>query len=236
MEYLHTDQPCPRGEVLIRGPNVFAGYFKNTEETEKCFTDGDWLCTGDIGKWNPNGTLSIIDRRKNIFKLSQGEYVAAEKVEGVYGKSGVVGQIFVYGNSFKSMIIAVVVPNAEAVHAHAVAQGWWQGSSIPGSDGFTDAFEQLCVGEHANELKTFLFESISQQNSQLKGFEKVKAIVVEGRLNQMLMGFTEQNQCMTPTFKLRRPQLLHRYIKELKQAYADLGEAARDDESWPGEK
>lgn len=237
MNYFHTDQPYPRGEVLCRGPNVFVGYFKNEAETAATFTDGDWLCTGDIGQWNANGTLSIIDRRKNIFKLSQGEYVAAEKVEGVYGKSGVVGQIFVYGNSFKSMIVAVVVPNAEAVHAYAVERGWWRGESTPGSgDDFLTEFEALCSGEHAHELKTYLHERLSEHNGELKGFEKVKAIIVEGRLNPMLIGFTEANQCMTPTFKLRRPFLLKRYLKQLKQAYADLGEPATTDEQWPGEK
>ena len=63
---------------MIGGTNIFKGYYKQPELTAAALTKDGWLRTGDIGKLNKNGTLSIIDRRKNMFKLSQGEYVAAE--------------------------------------------------------------------------------------------------------------------------------------------------------------
>ena len=63
MKYLHTD-PNPRGEILVRGANVFAGYYKNEQATKDTIEADGWIATGDVGRWNPNGTLSIIDRKK----------------------------------------------------------------------------------------------------------------------------------------------------------------------------
>lgn len=235
MNYTSADQPYPRGEICVRGPNVFPGYYKNEAATKDTIDEDGWLHTGDIGRWNANGTLSIIDRKKNIFKMAQGEYIAAEKIEMAYGKSPMVGQVWVYGNSFKSFVVAVVVPSADALAAVAVEKGWMTEEKV-GTAAFCEAFAALCSGPHADSVKKIVFDSIKEQNVQLKGFEKARDIIIEGNVDKLLTGFTVENDCMTPTFKLRRPFLLKRYLGGLKDLYAKNGEPAQSDEIWPGEE
>ena len=88
LNYTRNSKPNPQGEVLIRGPSVFVGYFKNAELTEQTKDKDGWLHTGDVGELLSEGNaLKIIDRIKNIFKLSQGEYIVSEKLERVYEQS-----------------------------------------------------------------------------------------------------------------------------------------------------
>jgi len=239
MDYLSTDKPMARGEVWVHGPNVFAGYYKNEEGTREALDEKGWLRTGDVGRWNQNGTLSIIDRKKNIFKLSQGEYIAAEKIETVYGKSSIVGQIWVYGNSFKSFCLAVVVPAADVIANFCHEKGWWpspKDATVPGTEKFCADFHTVCTGEHGEEIKAHVFAVMKEQEHALKGFEKVTDILIESRIDAQLAGFTEANECLTPTFKIRRPFLLARYMTQLKALYAKHDEADKPDEKWPGQK
>ena len=91
-----------KGEVCVKGTNVFRGYFKDPERTAETVDEYGWHHTGDVGMWLPNGTLKIIDRRKHQFKLSQGEYIVPEKIEHIYAqKCQYVYQVFVYGESLK---------------------------------------------------------------------------------------------------------------------------------------
>lgn len=111
MGYLSTNDP-PKGEVCFWGPSIMKGYFMNPEKTAEAFHN-DWLCSGDVGMINPDGSIKIVDRAKNIFKLSQGEYIAPEKCENIYVQSGWVAQAWVHGDSLRDYCImfAVIDPD-----------------------------------------------------------------------------------------------------------------------------
>ncbi len=240
MKYFSTDNP-PRGEVLVHGPSVFQGYYKDQKNTDDAFvTDAQgrkWLCTGDVGRWNPNGSLSIIDRKKNMIKLAQGEYVAVEKVEDVYNKAPCVSQMWVYGNSYKSVAVGVVVLNAQNVYDFAVQQGFIPASTpapIPGAltEEFIALYEDLCTGEHRAAIKTWAWKQLKDQEGTLLGFEKIKDLHIEGVIDTLGMGFTEANDCLTPTMKKKRKPLTEKYLPILKEMYIGLGEKPQDGEKW----
>jgi len=85
------------------------GYFKNQEKTAEAMTADGWLFTGDVGLVKKNGSIKIIDRAKNIFKLSQGEYIAPEKLENVYVQSNFILQSWIYGDSLRDYIVGFFV-------------------------------------------------------------------------------------------------------------------------------
>jgi len=211
MNYLSSASP-PSGEVVVKGPVVFAGYHKNKEETDKVLTADGWLSTGDIGRWNPDGTLSIVDRKKNIFKLAQGEYVAAEKIEMAISKSKYISQPWVYGNSFFPMLVAVVVPDFVELKAAAKEGGWLKETTA-----------ELAAAPEAIALVTKEVEKEAKA-AGLKSFEVPKKLILEGDINELAQGFSIENDCLTPTFKLKRPQLLKRYKAPIDEMYVALGE------------
>ncbi|KAJ2772588.1 medium-chain fatty acid-CoA ligase faa2 [Coemansia nantahalensis] len=112
MDYLVTDTPCPRGELQIRGANVFAGYMKEPQLAQQTM-DGEWLATGDIVRLNPDGTVTHIDRTKSILKTGRAVWVAPERVEAAYTAHPLVRTIFVHGAMDQTDLVAIVVPEAD---------------------------------------------------------------------------------------------------------------------------
>ncbi|KAL6347909.1 hypothetical protein AAG906_037638 [Vitis piasezkii] len=191
----------PRGEICLRGKTLFSGYFKRQDLTESALVDG-WFHTGDIGEWQPNGAMKIIDRKKNIFKLSQGEYVAVENLENIYSRCPLITSIWVYGNSFESFLVAVVVPDKKAL------EDWAENHNVTGD------FKSLCENL---EARKYILDELNNtgQNHQLKGFERLKAIHLDPN------PFDIERDLVTPTFKLKRPQLLKYYKDIIDRLYSE---------------
>ncbi|XP_057236580.1 long-chain-fatty-acid--CoA ligase 5 [Malurus melanocephalus] len=193
------------GEVCIKGPNVFKGYLKDPEKTAEAIDKDGWLHTGDIGKWLPNGTLKIIDRKKNIFKLAQGEYIAPEKIENVYIRSAPVAQVFVHGESLRSFLIGIVVPDAEMLPEFAAKLG------VKGS------FEELCKNPAVK--KAILDDMVRLgREAGLKSFEQVKDLYIHTEL------FSVENGLLTPTLKAKRGDLVKFFQKEIEALYSSAQE------------
>ncbi|OQR74849.1 long-chain-fatty-acid--CoA ligase 4-like [Tropilaelaps mercedesae] len=112
--YHVTDKPYPRGEILVAGDTVTQGYYKNEALSKEVFIEEEglrWLNTGDVGELHPNGTIKIIDRKKDLVKLQFGEYVSLGKIEAELKTCPLVENICVYGNSFHTYLVALVLPN-----------------------------------------------------------------------------------------------------------------------------
>uniref|UniRef100_A0A3B5MCH0 Long-chain-fatty-acid--CoA ligase n=1 Tax=Xiphophorus couchianus TaxID=32473 RepID=A0A3B5MCH0_9TELE len=187
------------GEICIRGPSVFKGYLKDPERTAEALDSDGWLHTGDVGQWLPNGTLRIIDRKKHIFKLCQGEYVAPEKIENVYMRSVPVLQVFVHGDSLQSYVVGIVVPDRE------VFVEWAKERAFVGS------YQELC---HNPDVKNAVLEDMRAVGKEagLKSFEQVKELYLHPEM------FSIANGLLTPTLKSRRADI-RRVFQEQLDAY-----------------
>lgn len=116
--YYATDVPFPRGELLVKSEQLFPGYYKRPEVTAEVFTDDGFYRTGDVVAELGPDRLRYVDRRNNVLKLSQGEFVTVSKLEAAFTGSPLVRQIFLYGNSARPYLLAVVVPTDDAVARH----------------------------------------------------------------------------------------------------------------------
>lgn len=222
MEYSVNDKPYPRGELLIRGNTLFQEYFKNEAETKKSFTEDGWFKTGDVASIDELGRFQIIDRRKNVLKLAQGEYVSPERIEGVL-LSGLnyLAQAFVHGDSLQTFLIGVfgVQPDLFAPFASKIL-----GSEISPTD--LEAIKAACRDEKVKKQVLKDVDRVSRK-SKLAGFERLKNLTLE------VEPFTVQNELLTPTLKLKRVIAARRLRGLLDELYA---EALRVEEGKPKAK
>uniref|UniRef100_A0A3Q2ZB70 Long-chain-fatty-acid--CoA ligase n=1 Tax=Kryptolebias marmoratus TaxID=37003 RepID=A0A3Q2ZB70_KRYMA len=191
------------GEVCVKGPNVFKGYLNDPERTAEAIDQDGWLHTGDIGKWLPNGILKLIDRKKHIFKLAQGEYIAPEKIETVYNRSDPVAQIFVHGDSLQACLVGIVVPDPDFLPIWAKKKG------------FEGSYSELCKNK---DVKAAILGDILSLGKEagLKSFEQVRDIALHPEM------FSVHNGLLTPTLKAKRNELRSRFREQINELYARI--------------
>jgi long-chain acyl-CoA synthetase len=210
MEYTIDDKPFPRGELMLRGPNLFSGYYKNEEETSKALTEDGWFKTGDIATVDAMGRFTIIDRRKNVLKLAQGEYISPERIEGVYlNACPFLAQAYVHGDSVQTFLVAIfgVQPDIFAPYASRVL-----GKSISVTD--LEAIKAACKDP---KIKSQVLKDLDRagRKSKFAGYERVRNISL------FVEPFSIENELLTPTLKLKRPQTVKMFRKELDELYAE---------------
>ena len=162
-----------------------------------------WLSSGDVGMVYPNGSIKIIDRAKNIFKLSQGEYIAPEKLENVYIQSPYLGQIFVYGDSLQSWLVAVAVAEPSQV------KKWAAEKEIA-----FDSLENFCENE---DLKKTILNDLLElaKSNKFSGLEKIKKIHLTAD------PFTIESDILTPTLKIKRNIAKKVFQEQIDKMYAE---------------
>ena len=156
----------PQGEIWIRGDPVTEGYWDNEKETKDAITSDGWFMTGDIGEFTAKGHLRIIDRKKNLVKTLNGEYIALEKLEAIYRSSTLVANICVYAAQDKAKPIAIIVPVEPALQKLASANGI-KGESV----------EELVHDETLNSLVLKEIQKAGRDGG-LAGIEIVDGIVL----------------------------------------------------------
>ena len=188
MEYFSTDKPQPRGELCIRGGSLFSGYYKNEEETKKAMLPDGWFCTGDIATVDSRGRFQIIDRRKNVLKLAQGEYISPERIENIYlSHLSFLAMAYVHGDSMQTFLVAIfaVQPDMFAPFASKVL-----GRSIAATD--SQAVAAACRDVKIRKAVMKELDKVGRKNS-FAGYERVRNCYL------MVDPFTIENELLTPT-------------------------------------
>ena len=164
--YYATNKPNPQGEIWLRGPTVLEAYYDNPKETAEALTPDGWFKTGDIGEFDKNGHLKIIDRKKNLVKTLNGEYIALEKLESIYRSATVVANICVYADDSKAKPIAIIVPAEPAL------------KKLAGSIGIEgESLEELV---HNKKLQAAVLKELQAAGRAggLSGIEIIEGVVV----------------------------------------------------------
>jgi long-chain acyl-CoA synthetase len=192
------------GEILVRGPSVFKGYWNRPEETSKALHDG-WFSTGDIGHIDNDGYLSVTDRKKDLIKTSGGKFIAPQPIENALKLNPYVGVAAIIGDKRKFPAV-LISPNLHALEEWARLHGIQFSSR-----------EELITDPKVIDLYESAVESVNQN---LARFEKLKRVLL------VADEFTPDSGILTPTLKLRRRIVEERYRRQIDELYAQAETSA----------
>lgn len=208
LDYFVTDKPYPRGEVLYRGPGLFMKYFKDEERTRESLSEDGWFRTGDVGAILETGALKIIDRRSNIFKLAQGEFIASSDLEEIMSRSPYIAQCVVYGNRYESYTLLIANININAVK-----------EAIPEFEEEDEnekiLVKKLCSNEEVIKL---IHKSVIEQLEieKRKSYEIPRALLLDSET------WSAENGMATPSLKLKANKIKHLHRIKLSYIYKEL--------------
>lgn len=184
-------------EILVRGATVMRGYYNRPEDTAAAFEDG-WLKTGDAGRFDANGNLFITDRIKELMKTSNGKYIAPQRVEGAVGCCPFIEQVAIIADA-RNYVTALIVPAFESLEAWAKDKGLKYESPL-------ELLRHSHVVEHFEQR-------LKQLQHELAGFEQIKKFTL------LPEAFSMEAGLITPTLKLRRKMIYHKYAHEINAMY-----------------
>jgi len=187
----------PQGEIWIRGNSLCKGYYKRPDLNAEAFTEDGWFKTGDVGQWEKDGTMSIIDRKKNLVKLSGGEYIALERLESIYKSCNLVNNICVYADPDASKPMAIIHPHESNLRHAANTE-----VSLP----------ELCQDKKIIEMVLKDLNAVGKK-AGLKGMETLQAVVLTPD------EWTPENGLVTAAQKLQRRKISDRYMDDIQRVY-----------------
>ncbi len=194
----HEIRIASDGEILVRGPCVFKGYHNNPEANAESFTEDGWFHTGDIGTLDEQGFLRIVDRKKDLIITAAGKNIAPQSVENMLKKAPYVSQVAVYGDR-KPYLVALVTLDPEQVKA------WAEGAGV--------SYDTIAEVIANPQFRAQFDQGFQAANHELASYETVKYY------DLLPEDFTTENDLLTPTLKIRRRAIHHRYHEQFEALY-----------------
>jgi long-chain acyl-CoA synthetase len=188
------------GELEVKGPSIFVGYWNKDKETKEAFTADGWFKTGDIGNIDSEGFLSITDRKKELLKTSGGKFIAPQPIENKLKANTLIGHAAMVGDKHK-FVCVLISPNLAAL------QGWAKGQGVSTDD-------PVSLVKNPKVVKAYE-EIVEKVNGGLAHFESIKRICI------VPDEWSVEDGTLTPSMKLKRRIVSERYAKEIEEFYAD---------------